>query len=187
MKKYDYLLTAVLSIQLPGGGIGKDGKTLYSFKDIPEDKEIFQRHTFGTDMFAGARTFSSFWKPPLVDRNNIVISRTGEFPFKEKTHAIFPSFEKALYYFDKANPLTNKTVVGGKMLYDEAFPHCHQIVVTEIKGTREADTFVELPLNDFFTYTTGPWKTTTCQNGEVVSYREVTYRNKKFFAEPDDE
>lgn len=184
---YKFLITSVLSIQLPGGGIGKDGKTLYSFKDIPEDKEIFQRHTKETDMFSGARTFSSFWKPPLADRNNIVISRTGEFPFKEKAHDILPNLVAALAYYGRKNPETNKTIVGGKMLYDEAFPLSHQIAVTEIKGTREADTFVELPLNDFFIYTTGPWKTATCQNGEVVSYREVLYRNKKFFTEPADE
>jgi len=110
--------------------IGKDGDLPWH---IPEDLRYFMRKTKGHPLVMGRKTWESIGAVPLKDRENIVISRTGEWD----NATVFKSLQMALAY------LKDRELVyigGGSGIYRETLPIADRLVLTHVHGTHEGDT-----------------------------------------------
>lgn len=120
------------------GLIGKQGDLPWRFS---EDLKHFKRETLGHVVVMGRKTFESIGRP-LPGRTNVVVSRKG-FEAPEGV-LVFGSLDEALAH---AHALDEKPfVIGGGALYEAALPHATEIVLTEVDGDYEGDTyFPEIP------------------------------------------
>lgn len=136
--------------------IGKDGDLPWH---IPSDLAHFMRHTRGSTLVMGRKTWESIGAKPLKDRENIVISRTGAWD----NVLVFPSLEMALNY------LQDRDIVyigGGSSLYEEALPIADQLVITHVHGTYSGDTYFPEYRNDIGRV----WKETNRQDFDSHSF-----------------
>lgn len=136
--------------------IGKDGDLPWH---IPSDLAHFMRHTRGSTLVMGRKTWESIGAKPLKDRENIVISRTGAWD----NVLVFPSLEMALSY------LQDRDIVyigGGSSLYEEALPIADQLVITHVHGTYNGDTYFPEYRNDIGRV----WKETNRQDFDSHSF-----------------
>lgn len=115
-----------------GGAIGKDNALPWR---IPEDLKRFKAITLGHAVIMGRATWESIGKP-LVERRNIVVSRTrADFPGAEAA----TSLEAALTLARTTDALP--MVIGGAKLYAEALPLATHLFLTEVDRAVDADTF----------------------------------------------
>jgi dihydrofolate reductase len=136
--------------------IGKDGDLPWH---IPSDLAHFMRHTRGSTLVMGRKTWESIGSKPLKDRENIVISRTGSWD----NVTVYPSLVMAL------DQLKNREIVyigGGSQLYAEALPIADQLVITLVHGSFTGDTFFPDYRNDIGRV----WKETDRQDFETHSF-----------------
>lgn len=114
------------------GAIGKNNALPWR---IPEDLKHFKAVTLRHAVIMGRATWESLGKP-LVDRRNIVVSRT----LREVSGAeVAPSLDAALTLARTSDPLP--MIIGGAKLYAEALPLATHLFLTEIDRDVEADTF----------------------------------------------
>lgn len=103
--------------------------------DLPwkssKDLRFFKDKTKNNVVIMGRKTYESIGKP-LEDRINIVISRTKKY----NGCIVVNSFDKALY---EASKHQNKEVfvIGGAMIYQEAFKFASRLYLTKIKSNSE--------------------------------------------------
>ena len=97
-----------------------------------KDMRFFKDKTINNIVIMGRKTFESL-KQPLKDRVNIVISRTKEFDNCISVN----TFDKALYEASKHH---NKEVfvIGGAMIYEEAFKFASRLYLTLIDSDEES-------------------------------------------------
>lgn len=136
--------------------IGKDGDLPWH---IPSDLAHFMRHTRGSTLVMGRKTWESIGSKPLKNRENIVISRTGSWD----NVTVYPSLDMAL------EQLKNREIVyigGGSRLYAEALPIADQLVITLVHGSFTGDTFFPDYRNDIGRV----WKETDRQDFETHSF-----------------
>ena len=102
-------------------GIGKNGKLPWRVK---EDLAHFKKMTYGKDLIVGRKTAEEL--PPLKGRQVYVVSRSGL------------SIEGALELS------TNPVIIGGAEIYHYCLDNglVDEIIVTEIDGEYECDTFM---------------------------------------------
>ncbi|MBQ8791520.1 MAG: dihydrofolate reductase [Ruminiclostridium sp.] len=114
-------------------GIGKDNNLLAR---ISPDLKRLRNFTVGNIIVMGSKTYMSFPKRPLPDRENLVITRSPEnFPDVK----CFTSVEEFLEYSKTADkPIF---VLGGGQIYKQLLPYCDKAHVTKILHSFEADTF----------------------------------------------
>jgi thymidylate synthase len=120
--------------------IGRDGQLVYFIK---EDLEWFKSVTAGNIIVMGYNTWKSLPKKPLPDRMNIVISLNHKEELEisdSKPHLVYTSYEslikdfsnhledikeylrcKLLNDFDYLNDDPDMFIIGGSMLYGEAY------------------------------------------------------------------
>ncbi|MBL8921956.1 MAG: dihydrofolate reductase [Myxococcaceae bacterium] len=114
------------------GAIGKNNALPWR---IPEDLRHFKAVTLHHAVIMGRATWESLGKP-LVERRNIVVSRTlREAPGAE----VAPSLDAALALARTSDPLP--MIIGGARLYAEALPLATRLFLTQIDRDVEADTF----------------------------------------------
>ena len=115
-------------------GIGKDGDLL---AHLSPDLKRLRAMTTGNIIVMGRKTYLSFPKRPLPDRENIVLtSRPEDFPQVR----CFSSTDELLSYTDKAEKTVY--VLGGGEVYRCLLPYCTKIHLTRILHEFEgADTF----------------------------------------------
>jgi len=96
-----------------------------------KDMRFFKDKTINNIVIMGRKTFESL-KKPLPDRINIVISRTKQFEGCINVN----TFDKALY---EASKYHNKEVfvIGGSMIYQEAFSVANRVYLTLIDSDTE--------------------------------------------------
>lgn len=96
-----------------------------------KDMRFFKDKTINNIVIMGRKTFESL-KEPLKDRINIVISRTKQFDGCINVN----TFDKALY---EASKYHNKEVfvIGGGMIYQEAFKTASRLYLTLIDSDNE--------------------------------------------------
>lgn len=136
------------------GAIGLDGKLPWR---ISEDMKHFKRVTLGHAVIMGRKTWESIGKP-LVDRRNIVVSRSADIPAVE----VMRSVEQAI---DAAHTTDDEPrVIGGGEIYRLALPRATRIFLTEVDRDVEADAF--------FTFDRREWREVERRSGEdpTVSY-----------------
>lgn len=124
-------------------GIGSNNNLLVH---IPEDMKFFKKLTTGASVIGGSKTYESFPKKPLPNRNNIIITRKCK-----KQPKIFPdgTVHSNLKYIKAW--LANKDVIeensgiyiiGGGVIYKELLNQCERVYITKVFQTFDnADTF----------------------------------------------
>ena len=117
-----------------GNAIGRKGDLLFH---ISADLRRFKEITMGHPIIMGRKTFESFPKGPLPGRENIVITRQGDYHHDGIT--VVGSFSDAL---TAANSVDEAFVIGGGEIYREAINQASKIYLTEIDAkVDDADTF----------------------------------------------
>ena len=114
-------------------GIGKDNNLLAR---ISPDLKRLRNFTVGNIIVMGSKTYMSFPKRPLPDRENLVITRKPE---NYPEVRCFTSVEDFLEYSKTVDkPIF---VLGGGQIYKELLPYCDKAHITKILHSFEADTF----------------------------------------------
>ena len=113
--------------------IGKDNGLLAR---LPEDMKFFKEKTIGNAVVMGSKTYMSFPKRPLPERENLVITSQPEKYPEVKT---FTSIEDFLAYAEKSEK--EIYVCGGGLIYKELLPYCEKALITKIDYIFEGDTF----------------------------------------------
>ena len=140
-----------------GGVIGKDGGLPWR---IPEDLRHFKRVTIGHAVIMGRRTHASIGKP-LVERRNIVVSRTADaFDGCELARDLETAIELARTTDEEPR------IIGGATIYEEALPLATKIFLTEVHRAVEGDTFFHLDR--------AGWRETERRAGESEGVEFVT-------------
>lgn len=104
---------------------------------LPTDMKRFRELTTGGTVIMGRRTWESFPKRPLPNRENIVLSRG----VTELDGArVFPNVETALEYIRGRE---NVFVIGGAEIYRQMLPHCDEALVTRVYECFGGDVFLE--------------------------------------------
>ena len=112
-------------------GLGNQGQLLWSF---PEDMQFFKQTTTGHPVVMGSKTFQSIGRP-LPGRENIVLSR------REIDAGVKVFHNKAALdeYLERIE--SEKFIIGGASLYDMYLDEAEILYLTEVNGTKPADTF----------------------------------------------
>ena len=123
--------------------IGKDNLLLWH---IPADLKRFKKLTTGHTIVMGKRTFESLPIRPLPNRRSVVIT---DIPGEEidgctMAYSIADAIEKMDE--DKEN-----FIIGGGSVYRQFLPLADQLYLTIVTKDFEADTFLEIDLQDWKT------------------------------------
>ena len=114
-------------------GIGKDNNLLAR---ISPDLKRLRNFTVGNIIVMGSKTYMSFPKRPLPDRENLVITSKPENYPEVKC---FTSLEDFISYSKTADkPIF---VLGGGQIYKQLLPYCDKAHITKILHSFEADTY----------------------------------------------
>lgn len=116
--------------------IGKNNDLLWS---LPADLAHFKKHTTGSPIIMGRKTFESIGRP-LPNRRNIIVSRQSDYTVEGCE--VYPSLEEAIR--NAAHELTTGDeifVIGGGQLYREALPLAQKLYITWVHTNPDADTF----------------------------------------------
>ncbi len=118
--------------------IGKDGRIPWH---IPQDFAHFKELTYGHPIIMGRNTFESIGRP-LPGRTSIVITRQADYAKEGVTvvHSLKDAIELAKTLDDEI------FIIGGSQIYEQSFDFADEIVVSEIPGEYEGDTFFEIPV-----------------------------------------
>lgn len=139
------------------GAIGKDGGLLCS---LPEDMKHFRETTKNSTVVMGRKTYYSFPKRPLPNRENLVLSRSE----KEIEGAkVFADIDSLLDYVkDKERVF----IIGGGEIYNQFLPFCDEAIITRVYENFGGDTFfTELEHNkEWELKETSPVLETGCKN-----------------------
>lgn len=114
-------------------GIGQRGRLPWH---LPKEFAHFKNTTQGHILLVGKRTWEELQSLPLPRRELWVLSRTlADAPGRR----LF----RSLAAVQEASQHESRTVfiAGGAVLYQEALPHCHHLILSHINGTYPADTF----------------------------------------------
>jgi dihydrofolate reductase len=102
---------------------------------LPEDLKRFKRLTIGNAVIMGRKTFESIGTP-LNGRNNIVITRSGD--WSRTGCVVVNSLEAALAAIRGRE---EAFVIGGAQIYALAMPLARRLYLTEIERDFEGDAF----------------------------------------------
>lgn len=104
---------------------------------LPTDMKRFRELTTGGVVIMGRKTWESFPKRPLPNRENIVLSRS----VTELDGArVFPSVEAVLEYVRGRESVF---VIGGAEIYRQMLPYCDEALVTRVYENFGGDVFLE--------------------------------------------
>lgn len=113
--------------------IGHQGDLPWHFS---EDLAFFKRTTMGHPVLMGRGVFESLNEKPLPGRRNMVLSRSREYP--EADVEVFRSINEAL---EKLEGEEKVYVLGGGEIYQQMMDRADELVITEIPGTYDGDTW----------------------------------------------
>ena len=113
--------------------IGKNGGLLY---DLPEDMKHFRETTKGSTVIMGRKTYDSFPKKPLPNRENLVLSRSTA---QIDGARVFGDIGSLLSY---VKTVQNKVfVIGGGEIYRQLLPYCTEADITRVYDSFGGDVF----------------------------------------------
>jgi len=121
------------------GAIGKDGDLPWRLSD---DLMHFKTTTKGCPVIMGRKTWESLPKQPLPGRDNIVLSRDGQ--YAAPGARVYTDMSAAIAAGRSLTRVAQKTelfVVGGQAIYAAALPFAERLYVTEVDTEIEGDAF----------------------------------------------
>lgn len=104
--------------------------------DLPADRALFRRTTWGHAVLMGRRTYESIGSP-LSGRRTVVLSRDPA--FRAPGCEVAPDLGAALAPFSDAG--AEVFVAGGGQVYAAALPRADRLYLTRVTGAFEGDTF----------------------------------------------
>ncbi|MEK9775907.1 MAG: dihydrofolate reductase [Quisquiliibacterium sp.] len=126
------------------GVIGRDNALAWR---LPEDLAHFRATTLGHPLIMGRRTFESIGRP-LPGRRTIIVTRDPGWthPGCERAASVHDAIELAGTPGDDPKISCDEAmIVGGGQIYAEAMPLADRIVLTEIDGEFQGDTWFDAP------------------------------------------
>lgn len=111
--------------------IGREGEMPWHYS---EDLKYFKSVTMGHPLIMGRVVFEEFDEKPLPGRENIVLSRSKDYPHVPT----FSSVEAALQHLRDEDLVF---VIGGARVYEQLLPEVDKLFVTEIHQSFEGDTY----------------------------------------------
>ena len=118
------------------GVIGKDGNLVVRH---PADVRHFVRSTKGHPFVAGRKTFESFRKIPLPERENIVLTRNTKYVAPKGVRVVH-SFDEAVDHCIQAGA-EKMFVLGGAQIYAIALPRTDEMIITYFPEEAEGDIY----------------------------------------------
>lgn len=121
------------------GAIGKDGELPWRLSD---DLIHFKTTTRGCPIIMGRKTWESLPRRPLPGRDNIVLSRDGQYSAPDAR--VFTSMPAAIATgraLARAKDKQELFVVGGSAVYAAALPFADRLYVTEVDTDIQGDAF----------------------------------------------
>lgn len=136
------MISAIVAVN-EDWGIGFQGKLL---EHIPQDMDYFKKLTIDNIVIMGRKTWNSLPVKPLLDRSNIILSKTldrDSWIYDSEAHYIQISpeiTEHDLEVFKNAS--TDVFVIGGESIYKKLLPYCDRVYITKIyKKHENVDTY----------------------------------------------
>lgn len=105
---------------------------------LPEDMKRFRETTKGSVVIMGRKTYESFPKRPLPDRENLVLTRSGNAIEGAETFSDIESVMKRVKKCKK--PVF---VIGGAEIYRQFAPMCDEALITRVYENFGGDAFFE--------------------------------------------
>jgi dihydrofolate reductase len=136
-------LTLVVAIA-KNGVIGRDGALPWR---LSSDMKRFKAATIGKPVLMGRKTWESLPKKPLVERDNLVLTRDAAFAAPGAW--VYTSLDAMLA---AARAMAGKSgvdevcVIGGAQLYEATLPFADRIVLTEVNLEPQGDARLALDL-----------------------------------------
>lgn len=120
------------------GVIGNNGQLPW---DFPEDLQRFKQLTEGDVVIMGRKTWESLPRKPLPNRQNIVVSASGN--VEGEGAWIAKNLDTALI---AAKELAKEHIwiIGGRRLYLESHCHADEMYITRVQGHFEGDALLDL-------------------------------------------
>ncbi len=121
------------------GAIGKDGDLPWRLSD---DLLHFKRTTKGCPVIMGRKTWESLPYKPLPGRDNLVLSRDGNYALPQAR--VFTSMEAAIATGKSLAVAAGRSecfIVGGETIYGAALPFADRLYITEVDTEIEGDAF----------------------------------------------
>ena len=116
------------------GVIGSDGKLPWH---IPSDLKWFKEITSGHPVLMGRKTWDSFPRKPLPNRQNYVLTRSD----RELQGAIAVRSEEDLLQLLAENKNNKLFVIGGASVYDALISEASDLYITHVEADVDGDTF----------------------------------------------
>ncbi|MGM0508072.1 MAG: dihydrofolate reductase [Fusobacteriota bacterium] len=113
--------------------IGKDNSMPW---DIPGDLKHFKSITLNHRVVMGKNTYQSIGKP-LVNRENIILSRSRNFQRGEKNIKVYNSINRVI----KESNNKKTFIIGGENIYKQFLNYCSKIHLTLIDKNIPGDKF----------------------------------------------
>ena len=160
-------VSAIVAVS-ENGYIGKENQIPWH---LPKDLQYFKKTTLGHPVIMGRRTWDSLPEKyrPLPGRQNIVITSQSE--FEAPGAIIVSSAEEAI---EKTKEIDEEIfIIGGARVFEESLHLADRLILTEIEGEKESDTYFPR-FNDLFIKESeeGPFE------HEGIKYWFVEYRKK---------
>ncbi|MDE6732450.1 MAG: dihydrofolate reductase [Oscillospiraceae bacterium] len=114
--------------------IGRDGRLLTR---LPDDMKRFREITQGSVVIMGRKTYESFPKRPLPNRENLVLSRSAK---AIDGAEVFTDIESVL---ERVRGAGQKPVfvIGGAEIYRQFEQYCDEALITRVYENFGGDTF----------------------------------------------
>ncbi|MCR9270663.1 MAG: dihydrofolate reductase [Henriciella sp.] len=119
------------------GVIGKDNDLPWRLSD---DLKHFKATTKGCPVIMGRKTWESLPRRPLPGRDNIVLSRDGQ--YAAPGARVFTSIDAAIETARALAAAAGKSevfVTGGSAIYAAALPFADRLYITEVATTLDGD------------------------------------------------
>lgn len=168
------MISAIVAVD-KDWGIGYQGQLL---ERLPPDMRHFKELTNDNVVIMGRKTWESLPNKPLLDRSNIILSRTlqrGSWIYDSEAHYIqfTPTVtEHDLRVFQHSS--NHFFVIGGGEIYKQLLPYCDRVYVTKIeKSHKDVDTYFP-NLDD-----SNEWAIDTCTDSYEYNgmyYAFLTYK-----------
>lgn len=114
--------------------IGRGGGLLCR---LPEDMKHFRETTKGSVVIMGRKTYESFPKRPLPDRENLVLSRSMA---SVEGARVFGNIDSLMDYVKGRERVF---VIGGGEIYRQLAPYCDEALITRVYENFGGDVFFE--------------------------------------------
>ncbi len=155
-------MNAILSIDR-NYAIGYKGELLFRCSD---DLKRFKAITTGKTVILGRKTLYSFpGQKPLVNRNNIIMSRNPDLKVEGAT--VCKDVDQLLSLI-KDIPSEDVFVIGGEEIYRLLLPFTDRIYITRFDDEKQADTFF-VNIDEL-----SEWKIS--EQSEEMKFGEIGYR-----------